>query len=117
MKKQILKSFVLLAIVGSASTAMAVTSIVGQVTIGSGNTYTPSAKVGIRIISSALSYAASSCHINGTKEFGTTGGTGSAKDVSKVYSRSIPDQASNTTGVGIPSDPADATDLASGTWD
>jgi hypothetical protein len=117
MKKQVLKSFLLLAIVGSASTAMAVTSIVGQVTIGAGNTFTPSAKVGIRIISGPLSYAAQSCHINGTKEYGTTGGTGSAKDVSKIYSKNIPDQASNTTGVGIPGDPADATDLASGTWD
>lgn len=117
MKKQILKAFLLLGIIGSASSALAVTSIEGTVTIGAGNTFTPSAKVGIRIISAALSYAAQSCHINGTKQYGTVGGTGTTQDVSKIYSQDIPNQSSVTTGVGQPSDPATALALnATGTW-
>lgn len=107
MKKQILKAFLLLAIAGSASTAMAVTSIVEESTIGNGNTFTPSAKVGIYIISSPLSYAATSCHLNGTMEYGTVGGTNTTQDPSKIYSQAIPTQATTNTW-GIPDQPGSA---------
>ena len=48
MRKQILKAFLLLCIVASASTAMAAQTISGTVTIGAGNTFSPSTKVVLR---------------------------------------------------------------------
>lgn len=90
MKKQILKAFLVLAVVGSASAAMAAQTINGTVTIGAGNTFSPSTKVVLQIASIATSYTAASAHLNGTKEYGTSGGTGltgSFSDPSKIYSR------------------------------
>jgi hypothetical protein len=90
MKKQILKAFLVLSVVGSASAAMAAQTISGTVTIGAGNTFTPSAKVVIQIASIETSYTATSAHINGTKEYGTSGGSslaGSFSDPSKLYTR------------------------------
>jgi len=116
MKKQILISFLVLAIAGSASSAMATTSISGEVTIGAGNTFTPSAKVGIKIISAVGSYAPTSCHMNGTKEYGTVGGTGTTQDPSKIYSQAIPSQT-GATSVGVPDDPASAIALSGTSWE
>ena len=88
MKKQILKAFLTIAVLSSASTAMAITSIIDTITIGAGNTFSPSTKVGLTISAVNTSYAAASCHLNGTKEYGTVGGanlTGSYNDPSKIY--------------------------------
>lgn len=90
MKKQVLKAFLVLAVVASASSAMATQTINATVTIGAGNTFSPSSKVVISLASIATSYTASSAHLNGTKEYGTVGGsglTGTNADPSKVYSR------------------------------
>ena len=88
MKKQIFKALLILAVIGSASAAMAAQTISGTVTIGAGNTFTPSAKVVIQIASIATSYTATSAHLNGTKQYGTSGGSGLAgsfADPSKLY--------------------------------
>ena len=90
MKKQILKAFLILAVVGSASAAMAAQTISGTVTIGAGNTFSPSTKVVLQIASIPTSYTATSAHLNGTKEYGTSGGSnlaGSYPDPSKIYTR------------------------------
>jgi len=90
MKKQILKAFLVLAIAGSASAAMAAQTISETVTIGAGNTFTPSAKVVIQIASISTSYTATSAHLNGTKMYGTSGGAnlaGGFADPSKIYSQ------------------------------
>jgi hypothetical protein len=117
MKKQILKAFLVLAIVASASTAMAGATIVGTVTIGAGNTFTPSTKVGINIMSTSTSYAAAGAHLNGTKEYGTVGGSGLAagQDPSKIYSKDIPSQVATAT-VGAPTTQTDATQLVGTGW-
>jgi hypothetical protein len=119
MKKQIFKAILVLAIVGSASAAMAVTSFDGVVTIGSG-TFSPSAKVMIKIISQTTSYAATSAHLNGLRAYGTVGGanvTGSYNDPSKIYSKAY----ATTAGSGIATQdaPASATSFTSDTsgWD
>ena len=99
MKKQILKAFLVLAVVGSASSAMATQTISGTVTIGAGNTFSPSTKVVISIASIATSYTAASAHLNGTKEYGTVGGSGLAgtnADPSKVYQRDYTTTAGST---------------------
>ena len=117
MNKQILKAFILLTIVGFASSAMATATINASTTIGSGNTFTPSAKVGISITSGTLSYAAGSCHVNGTKEYGTVGGTGltgTYSDTSKIYIKDIPTQTSGSTSC-VPTSQNSATQLQ-GTW-
>lgn len=117
MKKQILKAFLILAVASSASTAMATVTINTTVTVGAGNTFSPSTKVGISMTSIATSYAAGSCHLNGTKEYGTVGGsgvTGTYSDPSKIYVKDIPTQATTNT-VGVPTTQTTATSLI-GTW-
>ncbi|MEI6827263.1 MAG: hypothetical protein WCK54_16845 [Desulfuromonadales bacterium] len=96
----------------SASTAFAVTTIEGSTTIG-GGTFTPSSKVGIKIISTATSYAATSAHVSGTYQYGTVGGSGVTGDPSKILKKAIPTQSGT---IGAPEDPASATGLT-GTWE
>jgi hypothetical protein len=72
--------------------------------------------VGIGILSTQTAYAATSCHINGSYEYGTVGGTGTTQDPSKIYQAPIKDQTSNTTGVGIPDYPTSATALGTQSW-
>jgi hypothetical protein len=115
MKKTILSSVLLLAVVALAPAAMAATSIIGATTLGSAtNSFTPSTKVGLSVISTQTAYAASSCHVNGTFQYGTVGGTGSAQDASKIYQADIPTGQSGD--YGKPTDPASATALGSVTW-
>jgi hypothetical protein len=105
MKKQILKAFLVLAVVGSASAAMAAQTISGTVTIGAGNTFTPSTKVVIQIASITTSYTASSAHLNGTKEYGTSGGSslaGSFSDPSKLYTRDYTTTSASTIATPTP---------------
>ena len=121
MKKQILKAFLVLAVVGSASAAMAETTIVGTTMIGAGNTFTPSTKVGISITAIPTSYVAASCHLNGTKEYGTLGGSNlnvvaGKDDPSKIYSKPIPAQATDAV-VGKPSAQTSALQLSTGAWE
>lgn len=102
----------------SATGALAAnpTDIIGGTSIAIGNgTFTPSNKVGIKIWSSASSYAASSAHLNGTFEYGTVGGTGVTGDPSKILKKAhTTSSAESTAGYGIPTAPASATALGSG---
>jgi hypothetical protein len=70
MKKNILKAFLVLTSLAFASSAFAVTTVSSSTVIG-GGTYAPSAKVTIKVISTAGAYAATSQHLTGKKEFGT----------------------------------------------
>jgi hypothetical protein len=120
MKKQILKAFLVLAVVASASTAMATTSIVSTTMIGAGNTFTPSTKVGISVTAINTSYVAGSCHLNGTKEYGTLGGSNltvaaGKDDTSKIYTKDIPTQATTNT-VGVPTPQTSALALQGSGW-
>lgn len=95
-----------------ASTSFAGT-ITGSTTIG-GGTYSPSAKVGINLVSAAAAYGATSAHLNGTYEYGTVGGTVAAgNDPTKILSKAFTTPATNT--VGVPEAPT-AGALPSGTW-
>lgn len=107
-----MKKYILLALVSvlSTSTFAFAGDITGSTTIGSG-TFTPSAKVGIKLISAPGSYAATSAHVNGTFEYGTVGGTGVTGDPSKILKKTIPAQSGT---VGVPTAPASATALESG---
>jgi hypothetical protein len=96
----------------TATSASAVTSIDASTTIGGGS-FTPSSKVGIRIISTATSYAATSAHVSGTYQYGTVGGAGVTGDPSKIVKKAIPAQSGT---VGAPENPASALALT-GTWD
>ena len=95
-----------------ASSAFAVTPITGSTTIGNG-VFSPSTKVGISVASGASSYAATSCHLNGTLEFGVGGGLAFTGDASKVVSKTIPTQ-STSAATGVPDSPVDATSLGTG---
>lgn len=110
MKKQILKSFLVLAIIAAASSAMAATTIQGQVTLGSGS-YSPSTKVGLLVSSTAVAYAATAAHLTGTKQYGTVAGSGVTGDPSKIY---VKDNITQSGDCGLPSAPASATSLGSG---
>lgn len=115
MQKFILNSLVALALIVPASAAMATVTISGQTSLGS-SSFTPSAKVGISITATASAYAATSCHLNGTYEYGTVGGTGTTQDPSKIYSATIPSQSSTAT-VGAPDATTTATALpTAATW-
>lgn len=94
-----------------ASTALA-GSITSSTTIG-GGTYAPSTKVGVLLVSLPASYGATSCHLNGTIEYGTVGGTGVTGDPTKIMSK--PYTSATTSGIGIPEAPT-ALALPAGTW-
>lgn len=120
MVQRILKTFLLLSIIGSAATAMATQTINGTVTIGGGNTFSPSAKVVISITSAPTAYTATSAHLNGTKQYGTVGGaniTGTYTDPSKIYVADYTTTAGSA--VATPTTTTSATSLADatgGTW-
>ncbi|OGT98678.1 MAG: hypothetical protein A2X80_01510 [Geobacteraceae bacterium GWB2_52_12] len=111
MKKRLLLS--ILATLVAASGAFA-GDITGSTVIGNGS-FTPSNKVGIAIISSATSYAATSAHLSGTFEYGTVGGAGVTGDPSKILKKAYTsDSTAVTANIGQPTDPASATALADG---
>ena len=70
MEKRILKAMVVLMSMAFASSAFAATTISNSTVIG-GGTFAPSAKVSIKVASTATAYAATSQHTNGKKQFGT----------------------------------------------
>lgn len=111
MKKQVFRSLLILAVLGAASSAMAATTIQGQVTLGEKGSFTPSNKVGLLVSSTALSYAATAVHLTGTRQYGTVAGTGVTGDPSKIYWKDAPTQ---TGTIGMPTAPTDATALGSG---
>jgi hypothetical protein len=114
MRKSIYSLVLMFAITAFATSAMAVTTITGQTVLGSGaNSFTPSAKVGLKVLSSATSYAATACHLNGTTQYGTVGGSGTTQDASKIYTKPIPTQQSTNTA-GVPDDPTSPTDIGTG---
>ena len=118
MKKQVLKAFLVFAIVAASSAAYATDTINGSVTIGNGqNTFSPSSKVVISLTSIATSYCAGSAHLNGIVEYGTCGGTGitgTSNDVSKIYSKPY----TTTTGstIATPTEQESATSLSGTGW-
>ncbi len=118
MKKQILKAFLVLSIVGTASTAMATQTISGVTTIGgAANTFSPSANVVISLTSISTSYCAGSAHLNGIKEYGTCGGsgvTGIGSDVSKIYSQDYKTTSGST--IATPTGQTSATSLQGTSW-
>lgn len=117
MKKSIFKAFLFLAIAGSATTAMATQTISGTTTIGSGNTFTPSAKVVISVTSLPTAYTATSAHLNGTKQYGTVGGaniTGTNTDPSKIYVADYTTEAGSDVATPVATD--SATQLPDATW-
>lgn len=101
------------ALCGAFAATSFAADITGSTTIG-GGTYSPSSKVGIKLVSAATSYGASACHVNGTLEYATGGGTAFGGDPTKIVSKAIPTQAATAT-VCAPSTPT-ATALPSGTW-
>lgn len=116
MKKIAFKIAFIAAVAMCASTAFAQGSINASTVIGGGS-FTPSAKVGISISSGDTSYAAASCHLNGTYEYGTVGGsglTGTFNDASKVYQEAIP--SGQTGSVGTPTAQSSATQLQGSNW-
>lgn len=115
MIKNIIRSFLVLSIVASSSLAFAAVSITGSTTIGgASNTFTPSAKVGMSLTSTAIAYTATSAHLSGTFQYGTVGGTGTTQDSSKIYSAPIPTQSGT---VGAPTATDSAVTLPTGvTW-
>jgi len=116
MRKLIISLTAALVCVAWASVALAVTSITGTVTIGANQSFTPSTKVGISVASTATAYGARSCHLNGTFEYGTVGGTGQTLDASKIYYQNITAQASTNT-VCVPTAVTSATDIgAAANW-
>ena len=107
MKKQIYKVMLILAIVGCSSMAHATKSINGTVTIGGAtNTFTPSAKVGMSVTATVAAYTATSCHLNGSFQYGTVGGTGTTQDASKIYKAPFPSQSSTLYGTPTVTDTA-----------
>lgn len=108
------KTFILLlALCLYATGAFATVSIDTSTTIG-GGTFTPSKGVGISIASKATGYAATSCHVNGTFEYGTGGGTTFTGDASKIVQADIPTQ---TGTIGTPTTVTSDTELPTGvTW-
>lgn len=119
MKKQVLKAFLVLAIVAASSAAYAEQTISGTVTIGNGqNTFSPSSKVVISLSSIATSYCAASAHLNGIVEYGTCGGTGitgaNKNDVSKVYSQ--PYTTTTGSAIATPTAQTSATELQGSNW-
>lgn len=106
------KSTIIFSLVLSLSaTAALAADITTSTTIGGGS-FTPSSKVGIKILSTATSYAATSAHVSGTFEYGTVGGAGVTGDPSKILKKAYTNPANAT--VGTPTAPASATALADG---
>jgi hypothetical protein len=70
MKSRILTLAALFATLAFASSAFAVTTLDTSTVLG-GGTYSPSAKVTIKVIAAQNAYAATSQHLNGKKQFGT----------------------------------------------
>lgn len=118
MKKQIFRAFLVLAVAGCASTAMAGTaSITSGVTLGSSaNSFSPSSKVGLSLTSDGVSYSVTAAHVAGSLQYGSGGGTTFTGDTSKILSAPIPDQAG--LQVGTPTATSSATSLPSvtGGW-
>lgn len=108
MKKQLIFAFMLA--LGTAASAFAA-DITTSTTIGNGS-FTPSNKVGIKIISAATSYAATSAHVSGTFEYGTVGGAGVTGDPSKILKKAY--TATSGATVGTPTAPASASALEAG---
>jgi hypothetical protein len=101
MKKIIIKLMVTVCCLSFAASAFAVTTIDASTQLG-GGTFSPSAKVTIKVIADATAYSVSSQHLNGKKQFAST------STDPKIY---YADAA--TSG---PTAPASATGLPTGTW-
>ena len=99
------------AVLATVTCAFATTDITTSTTIG-GGTFTPSNKVGIKIISTTTSYAGTSAHLSGTFEYGTVGGAGVTGDPSKILKKAW--AAASGATIGVPTAPASATALADG---
>lgn len=104
MKKTVIKISAILATLAFAANAFAAVTISGSTIIG-GGAFSPSKLVTIKAQSSGGAYAATSQHSQGTKQFGTVGGTGVTGDPTKIV-------ISNAVSSG-PTSPSSATALPS----
>lgn len=103
MKKLIMA----LALIAFASNAYAAVSITdAQTTSIGGSPFSPSQNVTIEVDSNATTYSATSCHLNGTKEYATAGGAVAVGvDASTIFSDDMEDsQKDATAGVCDPTD-------------
>lgn len=110
------KMMITLAILAFSTSAYAET--IDTTTQIGGGSYTPSAKVGISIMSAATAYSATACHVNGKNQYGTSGGTGitgTYADTSKIYRATIPTQQTDAV-VCAPTAVTAATALPTASW-
>ena len=101
------KLIVLVACLAFSTSAFAATSITdAQTTSIGGSPFTPSTKVTLSVLASTIAYSVSSCHLSGTREYGTVGGSVDlGEDASTIGYKAIPDQSGNT--VCVPTAPTD----------
>ncbi|SNB45837.1 hypothetical protein [Geobacter sp. DSM 9736] len=101
MKKPILIPTFLMASAFAAS-AFAV-DITTSTTIG-GGVFAPSKNVTLKVSATTTSYAATSQNSQGSKQFGTVGGTGVTGDPTKILSKAAvadgPDAPNDSTDIG-----------------
>jgi|GEM_PF-3134146 len=112
------KAFIVIMVIAfSLVSSMAFAASITQATTLGLIPYSPSAKVGVSAASANLSYCAASCHVSGSFQYGTCGGsgiTGTYNDTAKIYKGTIPTQDANAT-VCAPTSQTSATSL-SGTF-
>lgn len=111
MKKALI---VIIAIAFSMATSVAFAADITSATTLGLTPFSPSAKVGVSATSANLSYCAASCHVSGSFQYGTCGGsgiTGTYTDTAKIYKGTIPTQSATAT-VCAPTAQGSATTLA-----
>jgi hypothetical protein len=106
-----MKKVLILSLVLSLYAAVAFAADITSSTVIGNGAFTPSSKVGIKLISLPSSYAATSAHVNGTFQYGTVGGSGVVGDPSKIVKKTLPTQ---TGTVGAPDAPESATSIGTG---
>lgn len=74
MKKEILKAFLIIAVVSNASSAFAVTSITSAGTSIGSQVFKPSNNVQLRVTSSTSAWAAMDSHSNGDRAYSSFAG-------------------------------------------
>ena len=102
MKKMAFKAVAVLAFMAFAGNAFAASTIASGGTVIGGSTFTPSSNVTILAVSTSTAYAATSKHLNGTKEYGTLSSSPT------ILSKDA------TPGTASPTAPTSETALASG---
>jgi len=105
MMKKALLMVLTMAFVSTSAFALTIKSD-ATTSIG-GATFAPSTNVTIEAAATKIAYTATSCHLSGSKEYATAGGTvGTSVDASKINAQDIPNQGTNTAC--NPTDPGTA---------